>query len=129
MSLAHSKCPIVGHYSGIVPDNENLCATISSDCEKIDLMYYQVGPCTDDIIYERRTYQCLGDWISESKLYTYTKRTDTIAFHECFVGVEAGLGAKKIYIKEAGENCHKNVDPWHLGMEMNQLSKFNGLFY
>jgi hypothetical protein len=123
-NLMPSKCPILGHYSGIIPDNENLCTTITSDCTKPDVMYYQVGPCTDDIIFERRIYQCLGEWISDNVIYTYTRRLDTVASSECFVGAEADPEAHKIYIKEAGEICHKNINPWHFGMEMNQLSNY-----
>lgn len=120
-----SKCPIVGHYSGIIPDNEDLCALVTSDCQKPDIMYYQVGPCTDDVIYEKRTYRCVGQWIDDKGvLYSYTKRIDTIPSYECFVGAETSLGTKKIFIKEAGESCHKHINPFQLGMEMDQLSEF-----
>lgn len=88
-------------------------------------MYYQVGPCTDDVIYEKRTYRCIGQWIDDKGvLYSYTKRIDTIPSYECFVGAETSLGTKKIFIKEAGESCHKHINPFQLGMEMDQLSEF-----
>lgn len=130
MDIIKTACPINGKYSGMIPDAENLCAVLSSDCSNLDIMYYQVGACDYDTIYEKRTYRCLGQWTDKNKaIYTYTKRMDAVNSYECFVGAIIGSN-KKITIKEAGESCHKHVNPFDFGMEMHQNRKciINNIF-
>ncbi|XP_059091808.1 uncharacterized protein LOC131887268 isoform X2 [Tigriopus californicus] len=43
--LSLSSCPIAGDYTGILPDNPNFCAKLSSDCNNPDVMFYSVSSC------------------------------------------------------------------------------------
>lgn len=47
-----SPCPILGEYIGMLPNVENLCAKLSSDCVSQDTMYYMVSDCSQLQIYE-----------------------------------------------------------------------------
>lgn len=47
-----SSCPIDGEFIGLIPDAEDLCASLWSDCEKTDAMNYQVSICGHDEIYD-----------------------------------------------------------------------------
>lgn len=47
-----SPCPILGEYIGMLPNAENLCAKLSSDCISQDTMYYMVSDCSQQQIYE-----------------------------------------------------------------------------
>lgn len=64
-----------------------------------------------------REYRCLGQWEEKGVVYTYTQRRD-IGTYECFVGNM--LSDRKVFIKEAGEHCQRNVDLYRYGMEMNK---------
>lgn len=50
-------------------------------------------------------------------MYAYTRRVD-VPVHECFAG--AMDVNEKIFLKEAGEDCRRNADPYRYGMQMNQ---------
>lgn len=85
-------------------------------------MYYEVSNCAEsDEIYEERTYECLGEWEENGLHYTYTKRKD-VGGYECFVGAKVD-NIDKIFLKEGGENCDRQVDPYKYGMEMNKIGK------
>ncbi len=43
--IDRSACPISGEYSGILPDEPQLCAKLSSDCNNPDIMFYSVSVC------------------------------------------------------------------------------------
>lgn len=64
-----------------------------------------------------RKYQCVGEWSESNVIYTYTRRLD-IPLYECFVG--ALYTDNEIFIKEAGEHCQRDVDPYRYGMQLNQ---------
>lgn len=50
-------------------------------------------------------------------MYAYTRRVD-VPTHECFAG--AMDINEKIFLKEAGDDCQRNADPYRYGMQMNQ---------
>ncbi|XP_044256860.1 uncharacterized protein LOC123006442 [Tribolium madens] len=115
------RCPISGEYIGVIPDGEDLCAKLWSDCDTSELMYYQVSHCKTNEVYEEREYRCLGHWRESEFLYTYTQRRDVAAgTYECFVGVK--ISNREIYIKEAGEHCQRHIDPLHYGMQLNKTN-------
>lgn len=96
---------------------------MTANCNS-DVMHFQIGLCDSSEIYEKRIYQCLGQWTDSksSTVYTFTKRIDAVNSYECFVGLMAG-SEKQIIIREAGENCFKMLDPHNYGMEMNQTGE------
>lgn len=47
-----SPCPIDGEFIGLIPDAEDLCARLWSDCGKNDTMNYQVSFCGHDEIFD-----------------------------------------------------------------------------
>ncbi|KAG7157070.1 hypothetical protein Hamer_G019296 [Homarus americanus] len=50
-----SGCPITGEYTGVIPDAQELCARLSSDCSDPQHMHYTVSSCFNDTeIYEDR---------------------------------------------------------------------------
>ncbi|XP_029723594.2 uncharacterized protein LOC109404186 [Aedes albopictus] len=114
-----SPCPIVGEFSGVIPDDEGLCAKLSSECGSPDIMYYQISACEFDEVYEEREYRCLGQWTHRNIVYTYTQRRD-VGTYECFVGTM--LSDRQIFIKEAGEHCQRDVNPHRFGMELNKVA-------
>lgn len=116
-------CPINGQYKGRMPDDLELCSMMTSSCNS-DIMHFQIGLCDSTDVYEKRIYQCLGQWHDQnsSTMYTFTKRVDSINAYECFVGLMEG-SEKQIVIREAGENCYKMLEPRKYGMEMNQTGK------
>ncbi|XP_058058208.1 uncharacterized protein LOC131209215 [Anopheles bellator] len=115
-----SPCPIVGEFAGIIPDDDGLCAKLSSECESQDIMYYQISGCDDKSeVYEEREYRCLGQWTHRNIVYTYTQRRD-VGTYECFVGTM--LSDRQIFIKEAGEHCQRDVNPHRFGMELNKVA-------
>lgn len=119
-----SSCVINGKYTGRLPDDLDLCSVMTSNCNS-DVMHFQIGPCDSTEVYEKRIYQCLGQWTDSksSTVYTFTKRIDNVVnTYECFVGLMAG-SEKQIVIREAGENCFKMLDPQNYGMEMNQTGE------
>ncbi|XP_019880900.2 uncharacterized protein LOC109608792 isoform X2 [Aethina tumida] len=117
-------CPIEGEYSGQLPDNSMLCGKMWSDCRAPELMYYQVYHCLSNEIYEDREYRCLGHWRESGMLYTYTQRNDVAAgTYECFVG---SITMKtEIRIKEAGEHCQRDVDPYKYGMKLVKAETYS----
>ncbi|XP_065165878.1 uncharacterized protein [Atheta coriaria] len=111
-------CPISGEYTGMIPDTNDLCAKLWSDCRAPELMYYQVSDCATNEIYEEREYRCLGHWRERDLLYTYTQRHDVAAgTYECFVGSIVS-SKEDIYITEAGEHCQRRIDPLQYGMKL-----------
>lgn len=64
-----------------------------------------------------REYQCIGQWSGGHVVYAYTRRLD-VPTYECFAG--AMDINEEIFLKEAGEHCHRNADPYRYGMQMNQ---------
>uniref|UniRef100_A0A1B6CK21 Uncharacterized protein n=1 Tax=Clastoptera arizonana TaxID=38151 RepID=A0A1B6CK21_9HEMI len=113
--LSDSPCPLMGEYTGFIPNETRLCAKLSSDEESPELMYYSVSDCMLGEIYEERRYRCLGQWNEGGLTYTYTQRKD-INLYECFVGKI--ISSNEIYIKEAGEHCERGIDPLKLGMKL-----------
>lgn len=110
-------CPISGEYTGVIPDSDSeLCANLRSDCTA-EVMYYQVSSCITGELYEEREYVCLGHWVEDKLLYTYTKRMDVAdGTYECFVG--SITPNREVYIKEAGSFCQRNIDPIKNGMQL-----------
>lgn len=123
-SLAVTPCPVSGEFNGLIPDALGLCAKLSSECKSQDVMYYEVSACDYDEIYEEREYRCLGQWEEKGVVYVYTQRRD-IDSYECFVGVMSS--DQKIFIKEAGEHCQRNLNPSKHGMELNKQAFCNDL--
>lgn len=117
-------CPISGEFTGVIPDADDLCAKLWSDCRAPELMYYQVSHCETMEIYEEREYRCLGHWRESEFLYTYTQRKDVAAgTYECFVG--SIISDTEIYIKEAGEHCQRHINPLQYGMQLNKKSLYS----
>lgn len=119
-----TQCPVSGEFTGFIPDAEGLCAKLSSDCKSPNILYYEVSACDTGEVYEEREYQCLGQWEENGLLYAFTYRRD-LNTHECFVG--AMMAEKTIFIKEAGENCQRNLNPHRYGMELNKIGKYRHL--
>ncbi|XP_066997399.2 uncharacterized protein [Anabrus simplex] len=110
-------CPISGEYTGFLPDAPGLCARLSSDCRSPEIMYYTVSDCTQAEVYEEREYRCLGQWVEDGLMYTYTQRSD-VGTYECFVG--SIVSNDEIYIKEAGDHCQRNMNPFERGMKLTR---------
>lgn len=51
-TTATAACPIDGEFEGLIPDAEGLCAKLWSECDRPDIMYYQVYACDYDEIFE-----------------------------------------------------------------------------
>lgn len=64
-----------------------------------------------------RKYQCLGQWTENNIIYTYAKRLD-VPTYECFLGALAS--SDEIFIKEAGEHCRRDIDPYRYSMQLNK---------
>lgn len=64
-----------------------------------------------------RKYQCLGQWTENNIIYTYAKRLD-VPIYECFLGALAST--EEIFIKEAGEHCRRDIDPYRYSMQLNK---------
>lgn len=64
----------------------------------------------------------MGQWTENGVVYTYTERRD-IGTYECFVG--ALNSNQEIFIKEAGEHCQRDVDPYRYGMQLKQTKYCN----
>lgn len=47
-----SPCPIDGEFIGFIPDAEDLCARLWSNCDRNDTMNYQVALCGHDEIFD-----------------------------------------------------------------------------
>lgn len=116
--------PIVGEYSGVIPDTDGLCAKAYSDCNNPEIMFYTIFNCFNrSEVYEEREYRCLGTWTEDGLVYTYTERRDMIGY-ECFVGLITAKG--DIYLREAGNNCERGQEPLKYGMRLSQVSKCYG---
>lgn len=66
-----------------------------------------------------RKYQCLGQWTENNIIYTYAKRLD-VPVYECFLGALAST--EEIFIKEAGEHCRRDIDPYRYSMQLNKTA-------
>jgi len=116
--IAEESCPISGEYFGTIPDAVGLCAKLYSDCRHPHKLFYTVSNCFNDSeIYQEREYKCLGLWTDKGLTYTYTERRDIFGY-ECFVGVI--INEAELFIKEAGENCQRDVEPLRLGMKLTR---------
>lgn len=51
-SVTVSPCPVDGEFEGLIPDSNELCAKLWSECESPDIMYYQVSVCGYDEVFE-----------------------------------------------------------------------------
>lgn len=122
--LTLSSCPIAGDYTGILPDNPNFCAKLSSDCNNPDVMFYSVSSCDNQSqVLEDREYQCLGQWEEDGQLFTYTKRRD-VPGYECFIGSVDQMNG--IYLIEGGVNCRRGLRVTSFGMKLTKKSNCYG---
>ena len=116
-------CPLVGEYTGTLPDAEGLCAKSYADCNNPEVMFYTVFNCANaSEVYEEREYRCFGQWTEPSTglVYTYTERRD-IPGKECFVGLTMD-GDEKHMVTEAGANCKRGHRPQEYGMTLKRQS-------
>ena len=117
-------CPLVGEYTGILPDAEGLCARSYADCNNPEVMFYTVYNCGNaSEVYEEREYRCFGQWSEPDTglVYTYTERRD-IPGKECFVGVTMDDDERHM-VTEAGHNCERGHQPRKYGMTLQRQSK------
>ncbi|XP_050737672.1 uncharacterized protein LOC127009040 isoform X3 [Eriocheir sinensis] len=115
-----TSCPIIGRYTGELPDASGICAELFSDCSAPNLMSFTVAECRNtSAVYEQREYQCLGQWTEDGRIYALTYRRD-IRTYECFVGVIKSDGT--VFIKEAESEagCSRNVQPEVFGMKLQR---------
>jgi hypothetical protein len=49
-----SPCPISGEFTGLIPDDPELCAKLTSECKTghQDIMFYQISACEFNEVYE-----------------------------------------------------------------------------
>ncbi len=116
-------CPLVGEYTGVVPDAEGLCARSYTDCNNPEVMFYTVFNCHNRTeVFEEREYRCFGQWEdpADGLVYTYTQRWD-IPGNECFVGRTVDDDRK--IIAEAGQNCERGHEPDKYGMTLHRQAK------
>jgi hypothetical protein len=112
------NCPLVGEYTGVLPDAEGLCAKSYADCNNPEIMFYTVFNCHNQSeVYEEREYRCFGQWEEAGLVYTYTRRRD-VPGSECFVGVT--LDDERNVVTEAGENCERGHQPTKYGMTLRR---------
>ena len=119
-----THCPLVGEYSGILPDADGLCARSYADCNNPEVMFYTVFNCANaSEVYEEREYRCFGQWKESGTglVYTYTERRD-IPGKECFVGITMD-GDERHMVTEAGANCERGHQPQKYGMTLRRQSK------
>ena len=110
-----------GEYTGVIPDTDGLCAKLYSDCNNPEIMFYTIFNCFNrSEVYEEREYECLGQWIEDGVIYTYTERRDMDGY-ECFVGATTKKG--EIYLQEAGNNCERGQAPTRDGMRMSRVAE------
>jgi len=115
-----SSCPLVGEFSGALPDAEGLCARSVTSCGRSDRMNYQVYNCENTTeVFEDRSYHCYGGFEEAGLVYTVVKRLD-LPYRECFVGVTLDSGILKI--TEAGTSCGRNKQPGTSGMFLSYRS-------
>lgn len=119
LELPH--CPLVGEYTGVIPDAEGLCAKSYADCNNPEVMFYTVFNCQNQTeVYEEREYRCFGQWEEDGLVYTYTKRQD-LPGNECFVGVT--IDENQNMVTEAGQNCERGHQPLKYGMTLQRQAK------
>ena len=115
-----SSCPLVGEFSGALPDAEGLCARSVTSCGRSDRMNYQVYNCENTTeVFEDRSYHCYGGFEEAGLVYTVVKRLD-LPYRECFVGITLDGGSSKI--TEAGSSCGRNKQPGNSGMLLSYRS-------
>ena len=118
----YPACPVAGDYSGQLIDNPDLCAKLSTNCEKLDRMSFVVTSCQNDSdVIEKREYQCLGQWEDDGQLMAYVRRTDVQRQFECFVGATDEYG--QVFLIESGFNCQRNLRAHISGMKLTEESK------
>ncbi len=142
--ISEEACPISGEYVGMIPDAIGLCAKLFSDCRNPQKLFYTVSNCNNNSdVYQgiktfnltlislnnqfcflEREYRCLGLWNDNGLTYTYTERQDILGY-ECFVGVV--INDAELFIKEAGENCQRDVEPLKLGMKLSRQGITSGI--
>ena len=50
-----------GEYTGVIPGTEGLCATLNSDCNNPEIMFYTIfNGFNRTEVFEEREYQSLG---------------------------------------------------------------------
>ena len=50
-----TTCPIIGTYKGELPADPGYCAHLHSDCDRKDIMTYQIETCHNSFeVYERK---------------------------------------------------------------------------
>ena len=114
-------CPLVGEYTGVLPDAEGLCAKSYTDCNNPEVMFYTVFNCQNQSeVYEEREYRCFGQWEEQGLVYTYTERRD-LPGNECFVGVT--VDEDRNVVTEAGQNCERGHQPEKYGMTLHRQAK------
>jgi len=113
----NNTCPLVGQYSGTLPDGEGLCARSTTLCNKPDMMRYEVYNCNNITeVYEERLYRCYGVFQENGLTYTAVRRLD-LPNKECFVGITVMNETEKVHkIIEAGTDCGRGKDPEATGM-------------
>ncbi|CAB4063576.1 unnamed protein product [Lepeophtheirus salmonis] len=100
--------PIIGEYTGVIPDTDGLCAKLYSDCNNPEIMFYTIFNCFNrSEIFEEREYSCLGQWTDEDDGLIYTG---------------------DIFLREASHNCERGQTPKRNGMKLTQVSKCYGRF-
>lgn len=110
-----------GEYTGVIPDTDGLCAKLYSDCNNPEIMFYTIFNCFNRTeVFEEREYECLGQWVEDGVIYTYTERRD-MQGHECFAGAVTKTG--ELYLKEAGHNCERGQLPAKDGMRMSRVAE------
>ena len=115
-----SSCPLVGEFSGALPDADGLCARSVTSCGRSDRMNYQVYNCENTTeVFEDRSYHCYGGFEEAGLVYTVVKRLD-LPYRECFVGLTLDDGRSKI--TEAGTSCGRNKQPRTSGMLLSYRS-------
>jgi hypothetical protein len=120
-ATVRSSCPLVGEFSGALPDAEGLCARSVTSCDRSDKMNYQVYNCENTTeVYEDRSYHCYGAFKENGLVYTVVKRLD-LPFRECFVGTDLVDG--RSMITEAGVSCGRDKEPEKSGMLLSYRSE------
>ena len=115
-----SSCPLVGEFSGALPDADGLCARSVTSCDRPDRMNYQVYNCENTTeVFEDRSYHCYGVFEENGLVYTVVKRLD-LPYRECFVGITLDEG--RSMITEAGTSCGRNKEPGTSGMLLSYRS-------
>ena len=115
-----SSCPLVGEFSGALPDADGLCARSVTSCDRPDRMNYQVYNCENTTeVFEDRSYHCYGVFEENGLVYTVVKRLD-LPYRECFVGITLDEG--RSMITEAGTSCGRNKEPETSGMLLSYRS-------